>query len=77
MGLRCTEFRRDPDPGRNYQATVKNGLADAMNAGFYVIPDLHQSSSRREAASAHSARTALYNPRRYPSGARIPVTELS
>jgi hypothetical protein len=34
----------DPDPGKNYQQTVKDTVAQATAAGFYVILDLHWSA---------------------------------
>ena len=44
LGYQCvdaTGASRDPDPGHNYQATVKQSVADATAAGLYVIIDLH------------------------------------
>jgi hypothetical protein len=44
LGYQCadaTGATRDPDPGHNYQATVKAAVADATAAGLYVILDLH------------------------------------
>ena len=44
LGYRCTDATgasRDPDPGHNYQATVKQSVAAASAAGLYVILDLH------------------------------------
>jgi endoglucanase len=44
LGYRCSDVSgamRDPDPGHNYQATVKAAVADATAAGLYVILDLH------------------------------------
>ena len=44
LGYTCvdgTGASRDPDPGHNYQATVKKAVADATAAGLYVIIDLH------------------------------------
>ena len=44
LGYPCvdaTGATRDPDPGHNYQATVKQSVADATAAGLYVIIDLH------------------------------------
>ena len=44
LGYSCVDATgkaRDPDPGHNYQATVKKSVADATAAGLYVIIDLH------------------------------------
>jgi hypothetical protein len=44
LGYQCvdgTGAARDPDPGHNYQATVKQSVAGATAAGLYVILDLH------------------------------------
>ena len=44
LGYQCiddTGKTRDPDPGHNYQATMKAAVADATQAGLYVIVDLH------------------------------------
>jgi len=44
LGYACvdaTGATRDPDPGHNYQATVKQTVAGATAAGLYVIIDLH------------------------------------
>jgi hypothetical protein len=44
LGYKCADATgalRDPDPGHNYQATVKQGVAEATAAGLYVIIDLH------------------------------------
>ena len=44
LGYTCvdgTGASRDPDPGHNYQATVKAAVANATAAGLYVSLDLH------------------------------------
>jgi len=44
LGYKCvdaTGATRDPDPGHNYQSTVKQSVAGATTAGLYVILDLH------------------------------------
>jgi endoglucanase len=44
LGYQCSDASgamRDPDPGHNYQATVKAAVSDATAAGLYVILDLH------------------------------------
>jgi aryl-phospho-beta-D-glucosidase BglC (GH1 family) len=44
LGYQCvdaTGATRNPDPGHNYQATVKQTIAGATAAGLYVIIDLH------------------------------------
>ena len=44
LGYTCvdgTGATRNPDPGHNYQSTVKKAVADATAAGLYVIVDLH------------------------------------
>jgi hypothetical protein len=44
LGYQCTDASgktRDPDPGHNYQATVKSAVEGATAAGMYVILDLH------------------------------------
>ena len=44
LGYQCvdgTGATRNPDPGHNYQATVKQTVAGAAAAGLYVIIDLH------------------------------------
>jgi endoglucanase len=44
LGYQCTDSTgktRDPDPGDNYQATVKSAVKEATEAGLYVIVDLH------------------------------------
>jgi endoglucanase len=44
LGTKCKNGKaeeRDPDPGHNYRATVKQAVDDATAAGFYVIVDLH------------------------------------
>ena len=44
LGYQCvdaTGATRDPDPGHNYQSTVKQSVAGATAAGLYVILDLH------------------------------------
>lgn len=44
LGYECTDDKgktRDPDPGGNYQSTVKNAVKEATAAGLYVILDLH------------------------------------
>ena len=44
LGYACTDDSgktRDPDPGHNYQATVKRAVEEATAAGLYVILDLH------------------------------------
>ena len=44
LGYTCTDgtgATRDPDPGHNYQATVKAAVANATAAGLYVSLDLH------------------------------------
>jgi hypothetical protein len=44
LGYTCvdgTGATRNPDPGHNYQATVKKAVSDATAAGLYVIVDLH------------------------------------
>ena len=44
LGYSCTDDSgktRDPDPGHNYQATVKSAVESATAAGLYVILDLH------------------------------------
>ncbi|MDP8986236.1 MAG: cellulase family glycosylhydrolase, partial [Pseudomonadota bacterium] len=44
LGYQCvdaTGAARDPDPGHNYQSTVKQTVASATAAGIYVILDLH------------------------------------
>jgi endoglucanase len=47
LGYVCVDSggaKRDPDPGHNYQATVKKAVAEATAAGLYVILDLHISA---------------------------------
>jgi endoglucanase len=47
LGYPCTDDSgktRDPDPGDNYQATVKSAVQGATAAGLYVILDLHWSA---------------------------------
>ena len=49
LGYRCVDGNgasRDPDPGHNYQATVKKAVSDATAAGLYVILDLHWSAPK-------------------------------
>lgn len=44
LGYKCTTANgavRDPDPGHNYQSTVRQAVAGATAAGLYVILDLH------------------------------------
>jgi endoglucanase len=44
LGYRCSDATgatRDPDPGHNYQSTVKLAVTQATAAGLYVILDLH------------------------------------
>ncbi len=44
LGYTCVDGSgnsRNPDPGHNYQATVKKTVADATAAGLYVVLDLH------------------------------------
>jgi endoglucanase len=44
LGYSCTDASgvvHDPDPGHNYQATVKAQVQQAIDAGLYVIIDLH------------------------------------
>ena len=47
LGYQCTDDTgktHDPDPGHNYQATVKSAVKEATAAGLYVIVDLHWSA---------------------------------
>ncbi|MEP6884242.1 MAG: cellulase family glycosylhydrolase [Gammaproteobacteria bacterium] len=49
LGYMCADYTgalRDPDPGHNYQATVKKAVADATAAGLYVSIDLHWSAPK-------------------------------
>jgi len=49
LGYRCTDATgasRNPDPGHNYQATVKKAVSDATAAGLYVVLDLHWSAPK-------------------------------
>jgi endoglucanase len=44
LDYQCTDATgatRDPDPGHNYQSTVKTAVTQATAAGLYVILDLH------------------------------------
>jgi hypothetical protein len=44
LGYECTDDSgktRNPDPGHNYQDTVKSAVESATAAGLYVILDLH------------------------------------
>jgi hypothetical protein len=44
LGYPCKDASgasRDPDPGHNYQGTVKTAVDEASAAGLYVILDLH------------------------------------
>lgn len=44
LGYECVDAtgeKHDPDPGHNYQATVKQAVSAATAAGLYVIIDLH------------------------------------
>ena len=47
LGYECKDDSgrtRDPDPGHNYQATIKRAVQSATAAGLYVILDLHWSA---------------------------------
>jgi endoglucanase len=44
MCINADGSKRNPDPGGNYQATVKRSVANANAAGLYVILDLHWSA---------------------------------
>jgi endoglucanase len=49
LGYQCVDVagaKRDPDPGHNYQAMVKQSVAEATAAGLYVILDLHWSAPK-------------------------------
>jgi hypothetical protein len=49
LGYTCVDVTgasRDPDPGHNYQATVKKAVSDATSAGLYVVIDLHWSAPK-------------------------------
>mgnify|MGYP001598505766 CR=1 FL=1 len=47
LGYRCTDTQgveHNPDPGGNYQSSVRAQVAQALAAGLYVIVDLHWSA---------------------------------
>jgi aryl-phospho-beta-D-glucosidase BglC (GH1 family) len=47
LGYTCVDSNgatRDPDPGKNYRATVAQTITEANAAGLYVILDLHWSA---------------------------------
>ena len=50
LGYRCTDTQgveHNPDPGGNYQSSVREQVAQAIAAGLYVIVDLHWSAPGR------------------------------
>jgi endoglucanase len=58
LGFTCTDpasgASQNPDPGGNYQATVKKSVADAVKAGLYVILDLHWSAPDKYCATGQT-----------------------
>jgi len=49
LGYTCVDAAgesHDPDPGKNYQATVEQAVTAAAAAGMYVVLDLHLSAPK-------------------------------
>jgi hypothetical protein len=62
LGYQCIDgagAARDPDPGHDYQATVKRSVAGATAAGLYVILDLHWTAPGKACPTTQNAMADL------------------